>query len=256
VVDLRGAGSSPVGGDEVEWAASTPRLAVVDPLPARDAMPSVAAQAIAAMTERMGWCVTVTAGAERARAAPESLLVGSRVAVLVLHGELRAEATDPSTTWEGMAGVAQSLVQCGARVVAVRIGASAAALAACVEHGAIGVLHVDSLADQLGTLRPALLTVADATRARIRHRRGVDDERWPLPAPFDALTRLTAKERSVLSLLMEGCAAAAIAQRLVVSISTVRAHIRSILVKLNVKSQLAAVAIANGAALTDDAGRR
>jgi DNA-binding NarL/FixJ family response regulator len=46
--------------------------------------------------------------------------------------------------------------------------------------------------------------------------------------------------------MMEGRAAAEIATTLVVSLTTVRSHIRSILRKLNVNSQLAAVALAFG----------
>jgi DNA-binding NarL/FixJ family response regulator len=68
-----------------------------------------------------------------------------------------------------------------------------------------------------------------------------------LPAPFDSLVHLTSTERKVLFHMMEGRAAGEIASELVVSLTTVRSHIRSILRKLNVNSQLAAVAIANGA---------
>jgi DNA-binding CsgD family transcriptional regulator len=46
--------------------------------------------------------------------------------------------------------------------------------------------------------------------------------------------------------MMEGRSAAEIATTLVVSLTTVRSHIRSILRKLNVNSQLAAVALAFG----------
>jgi len=50
--------------------------------------------------------------------------------------------------------------------------------------------------------------------------------------------------------MMEGRTASEIATTLVVSLTTVRSHIRSILRKLNVNSQLAAVALAFGT-LTD-----
>jgi len=71
--------------------------------------------------------------------------------------------------------------------------------------------------------------------------------RRQLPVPFDALVHLTSTERKVIFHMMEGRAAGEIASALVVSLTTVRSHIRSILRKLNVNSQLAAVAIANGA---------
>ena len=57
---------------------------------------------------------------------------------------------------------------------------------------------------------------------------------------------LTPSERRVLFYMMEGHTASDIAAGLVVSLATVRSHIRMILSKLQVKSQLAAVALANG----------
>jgi DNA-binding NarL/FixJ family response regulator len=55
--------------------------------------------------------------------------------------------------------------------------------------------------------------------------------------------RLTAREREVLDLLAHGDRAAAIAEQLCVSLTTVRAQIRSIHTKLDVNSQLEAVAL-------------
>lgn len=55
---------------------------------------------------------------------------------------------------------------------------------------------------------------------------------------------LTAREREVLSLLGDGMANGAIAERLFLSVHTVRNHIQRILVKLNAHSKLEAVAIA------------
>jgi DNA-binding NarL/FixJ family response regulator len=73
--------------------------------------------------------------------------------------------------------------------------------------------------------------------AREDHRR--------IPARYVALMQLTASERRVLYFLTTGRAAQDIAKELVVSLATVRSHIRSILRKLGVRSQLAAVAMAN-----------
>src|SRR5262245_39262376 len=61
------------------------------------------------------------------------------------------------------------------------------------------------------------------------------DPRWRIDS-------LTDRERAVLHHMMEGRCAQAIAEEEYVSLNTVRSHIRSILWKLNVKSQLAAVA--------------
>lgn len=77
-----------------------------------------------------------------------------------------------------------------------------------------------------GTVRPE--GVIEALRARQRL--------------HDQLDRLTQRERAVLSELSAGRAAAEIAGGQHVSLTTVRTHIRSILLKLDVSSQLAAVA--------------
>ena len=69
---------------------------------------------------------------------------------------------------------------------------------------------------------------------------------WAAP-PYDALVDLTPGEHRVLYQMMHGASAGEIAKQLVVSLATVRSHIRSILRKLGVSSQLAAVALANGA---------
>jgi DNA-binding CsgD family transcriptional regulator len=55
---------------------------------------------------------------------------------------------------------------------------------------------------------------------------------------------LTSREQQVLTALMDGTTAVEIARQFFMSPSTVRHHIRSILLKLNVNSQLAAVVAA------------
>lgn len=55
---------------------------------------------------------------------------------------------------------------------------------------------------------------------------------------------LTPREREVLQLLAEGLSTRDIADRLVVSVSTVRNHVQSILTKLGVHSKLEAVTVA------------
>ncbi|MCW2780142.1 MAG: LuxR family transcriptional regulator [Marmoricola sp.] len=63
----------------------------------------------------------------------------------------------------------------------------------------------------------------------------------------DRLERLTRREAEVLGQLMTGHQVRAIAQRSVVSEATVRTQVKSILAKLQVSSQLAAVGIAHQA---------
>lgn len=61
---------------------------------------------------------------------------------------------------------------------------------------------------------------------------------------FDQLTR---REQDVLAALMDGDAPAEIAKAQHVSLTTVRSHIRSLLFKLDVHSQVAAIGLARRA---------
>lgn len=63
----------------------------------------------------------------------------------------------------------------------------------------------------------------------------------PIPAGVCALT---AREQQILQLLAEGLAAAAISERLYISLATVRNHTQHILAKLGMHSKLEAVAYA------------
>ena len=137
----------------------------------------------------------------------------------------------------------------GARVVMFTAEVDAGALGSCVEVGADGVLAKSQpLEEVVGALRKALsgeplltgarrtdlLDAAHQARSEAR-RRG---------AAFEALTR---REQEVLAAMMDGHSAEAIAERKYVSITTVRSHIRSVLAKLGVGSQLQAVALARRA---------
>ena len=69
---------------------------------------------------------------------------------------------------------------------------------------------------------------------------------------MNRLVWLTERERSVLTALMEGKSAEQIAAESFVSVCTVRTQIRQVLLKLGVRSQLAAVAHAYQVALPED----
>jgi two-component system, NarL family, nitrate/nitrite response regulator NarL len=137
----------------------------------------------------------------------------------------------------------------GAEVLVLTGVTDCALLGSCLEAGALGLvskteafdtvlekvvrasrrqttMHESERHEMLGTLR--------RLRAEERRRR----------APFD---RLTARERIVLGALMHGSSAEDIASSSFVSIATIRSQIRSILVKLGVHSQIAAVALAHRA---------
>ncbi|HEY2224015.1 LuxR C-terminal-related transcriptional regulator [Actinomycetospora sp.] len=118
-------------------------------------------------------------------------------------------------------------------------------VAAAIAGGAIGSVPKSSSFDVL------LRTIVTAARGEpvmteVEHREWVDLHRHYLARERELsrrLARLSRREREVLELLAEGQRAAAIAERLVVSMPTVRTQIRSVLTKLEVSSQLEAVAL-------------
>jgi DNA-binding NarL/FixJ family response regulator len=64
-----------------------------------------------------------------------------------------------------------------------------------------------------------------------------------------ASTRLTRREQEILDLVSEGLANQAIAERLVLSLNTVRTHVQTVLTKLGAHSKLEAVALATKSGL-------
>lgn len=137
----------------------------------------------------------------------------------------------------------------GARVVMLTGVTDRRRLAACVEAGAIGLVSkaepFDRLIDgvreavELGTLLSP--GQRDQLLDELRRQRREDRERL---AVFQTLTT---REQQVLDALMDGRPAETIASDWVVSVATVRSQIRSLLQKLGVNSQLAAVALARKA---------
>ncbi|MGD8473840.1 MAG: response regulator transcription factor [Anaerolineae bacterium] len=117
---------------------------------------------------------------------------------------------------------------------------------AALEAGAIGYLLKNVSADELAKAireahvgRPTL--APEAAQALIQARRE------PRALGFD----LTEREREVLALLVEGLNNPDIADRLVVSRSTVKFHVSSILSKLGAASRTEAVAVAVREGLLD-----
>lgn len=110
-----------------------------------------------------------------------------------------------------------------------------------LKAGAIGYLLKSISADELaGAIRAAKLgkpTLApEATEALIHAATHAYE-----PAPGD---ELTPREREVLALMKEGLNNNEIADRLIVSVSTVKFHVSSILSKLGVSNRTEAVAMA------------
>lgn len=245
----------------------TPRLAgdatdeldvlVIDPLPTMPETPGLAAEAVASVVERHGCRATLTAAGPGGELPAEIDDSEPDVVVLVLHSATSAtRRRDPVATsassWSIPARLTAAFTAAGSRVVAVGMGAGAAVLAGCVEQGASALFDVEHLPDQLQLLQRSA-AATDSQSAAARSNGAPPAGR--MPGPFEALVQLTSSERRVLYHLTEGWGAQEIADQLVVSLTTVRSHIRSILRKLNVKSQLAAVAIANGLNVDDLAER-
>lgn len=141
------------------------------------------------------------------------------------------------------------LTETGARVVMVTGVADRARLGACIEAGAVGVVSKATEFSVLIDTVQRAISGAPLMRAEERQglldaaraRRRADHDRL---APFDALSP---KEQAVLVHLLAGESAETIAEKSYVSLATVRSHIRAILLKLGVNSQLAAVALARNA---------
>lgn len=104
--------------------------------------------------------------------------------------------------------------------------------------GAVGYLMKNVTAEELAAaIRAARLgqmTLAPEAAQALVHANQT-------PTPASALTE---REREVLALMVEGLNNTEIAERLVVSLSTVKYHISNILAKLSVDNRVAAVALA------------
>jgi DNA-binding NarL/FixJ family response regulator len=235
------------GDTSATWATGL-RVLLVDPEPGSDSTPRPMVDAVAAVTRRAGAQPIVASALDPDAVLLNLYLTEPDVVVIVLQALASRPEMGPNwgRAWERPAQLARALREVGVPVVALGMGASAAALAVCVEQGAVGLFHSDLLPQELARLAAARSNGSNGSTAGTPNVR--DDARSPgqLPAPYNALVHLTPSERRVLFHMMEGSSASEIADMLVVSLTTVRSHIRSILRKLNVNSQLAAVALAFG----------
>jgi DNA-binding CsgD family transcriptional regulator len=227
------------GTAAIRCDSGTPPLAdfsvlVVDPMATDNepaGFPSLTAVSVA---ERLG-CRAATAVLS-----PEEPLtlavdgVDIDLVVLVLDGAWVGRSPNWSAgSWDLPSRLTTAYTDKGVPVLAVSAGAGAGAMAACVAQGALALFNLDRLGDALRSLDG--FSIDEARQVA----------ELGFPARFRSLLGLTAGERRVLFYLTEGWTAQDIADELVVSLTTVRSHIRSILRKLEVRSQLAAVAIAN-----------
>ena len=141
------------------------------------------------------------------------------------------------------------LIQAGGRVVMMTGVVDRVRLAACIEAGAVGIVgKTAGFAELIDAIRRAvdgeeLMTTSQrhALLGELEASRRADRDRL---APF---TALTPREQAVLARLVAGDLAETIAARSYLSVGTIRSQIKSILRKLGVSSQLAAVALAREA---------
>jgi len=151
----------------------------------------------------------------------------------------------------GLSGVPviRPLCEQGFEVVVVTGTGDHRLLGECLEAGASGIFQKSRpFTELVEAIRIALghrpVTSATAREQLLREMR---DGRAAEQATAEPFERLTPREREVLQLLADGRSAEKIAAELFVSLSTVRTQVRAILMKLDVNSQLEAVAMARRA---------
>lgn len=218
-------------------AGTAGTLLVVDPTSSTPGNPGLAAQAVLSTSERLGFKAEAVAPAIDGVFDLTVGTAGLDLVVLVVGSE---PASDfplwSSSTWCVPAQLAAGYASLGIDVLAVSVGAGAGALTGCFEQGATILFDLDGLPAELYARRrnhrPSGALVSEGGIGR-------------LPPRFEALLQLTASERRVLFYLSTGKSAQEVADNLVVALTTVRSHIRSVLRKLGVRSQLAAVVCAN-----------
>jgi DNA-binding NarL/FixJ family response regulator len=143
-------------------------------------------------------------------------------------------------------GLIDRLLEAAERVVILTGNTDKRALGECLEAGADGILKKSVSFDRL------VQSIRDAVEGRDilppgeRHEMRDALRAWRSSEARRKATleRLTEREQQVLAGLVDGRSAAEIAEMSFVSLATVRSQIRSILLKLDVSSQLQAVALA------------
>ena len=139
------------------------------------------------------------------------------------------------------------IARTGAHVVVVTASADRGRWGECLRYGARKVLTkarpLNEIMATIRRLNQGLPVMDPEERNELLH---VWHEERQVHHEFRLrLQRLTAREREVLGHLMEGHTVRDIARLSVVSEATVRTQVKSILAKLEVSSQLAAVGLAN-----------
>ena len=139
------------------------------------------------------------------------------------------------------------LAEVGAQVVMLTAERRRTVLAECLEAGAVGWIakgaSIDEVEWSLERLRSGGSVIGRTSRAALLDE--LRRERVARRRTQGLFQELSQRELLVLASLVEGLSADEIAQEHFVAVTTVRSQIRSVLQKLSVRSQLAAVAIAS-----------
>jgi DNA-binding NarL/FixJ family response regulator len=133
-----------------------------------------------------------------------------------------------------------------ARVLILTADATVDLLTAAAAAGAAGFLAKDSsFADILAAIRTPVgekILVEASTLSALVEREAAGAGRSGRPA--ENWAGLTAREQEVLALMAEGLDPRAIAERLVLSVHTVRGHVKNVMTKVGAHSQLETVVVA------------
>jgi DNA-binding NarL/FixJ family response regulator len=135
----------------------------------------------------------------------------------------------------------------GAQVVMLTAEMRRMVLAECIEAGAAGWIGKGAVLDEVDSI--INLVLSGGTMIGRADRAALLDElrlaRASMQRAQATFERLTHREALVLGALVDGLSAEEIAEAHFVALTTVRSQIRAVLQKLNVRSQLAAVAVAS-----------
>ncbi|MEO1060747.1 MAG: response regulator transcription factor [Actinomycetota bacterium] len=176
-----------------------------------------------------------------------SSVAEARVAIDLRRPDLCIVDLDLGADEDGLV-LLEELVSSGLRAVMLTGSRATRALGQALRLGAVDVLDKTTSPDDIAlavgeileTGRPAGGAARRAALLEAADRESRDDE-----ARGASLRRLTDRELEVLAGLVDGRSVDEIAAEQTVAVSTVRTHVRRILEKLGVRSQLAAVAEAH-----------
>lgn len=141
----------------------------------------------------------------------------------------------------------EPLTAIGACVVMLTAERRRTALAECLEAGAVGWIGVHTPLDELDAALGRVLSGSSIIGCTERSQLLEDlrEERARIQKAEAIFEQLTHRESLVLASLADGLTADEIARAHYVALTTVRSQIRAVLQKLGVRSQLAAVALAD-----------